>query len=174
MCSESVFLFATSLLLSQFSFAEPIKVPIKEGFSVECKSIEDNGIRIFKAQLTDLSATQFKLELKTFVCAKNNGKMELQALPLSTPILAGYTLQPVTYEIIKTSILVMNTENTMILMKINFNADDSSPVMLIDKESITEESVDITIVGTGITKLDGQIVDESPSRGGHFRFSNLD
>ena len=100
--------------------------------------------------------------------------MELKLLPLSTPVPARHTLQPLTFEIIKTSVLIMNTENTVILMKINFDANESSPALLIDKDSIKETTVDMTIVGTGITKLDDVIVDESPSRGGHFRFTNLD
>lgn len=167
-------ILVVSLSLSQFSYAEPIKVPIKDGFLVDCISIEDRGIRILKMELTNQSTSHFKLALKTFICDENNGKMELKSLPLSTPVPARHTLQPLTFKIIKTSVLIMNTENTVILMKINFDANESSPAFLIEKDSIKETTVDMTIVGTGITKLDDVIVDESPSRGGHFRFTNLD
>ena len=169
------FIFLFVLGLSSVLNAEPIKVPIQDGFLATCKSVEELGERVFRMNMTNESSLQFKLQIKTFVCAQSNDKkIELIPLSLSTPTRARNTTLPLTFEIIKPFVLVLNTENTQILSKVKLDEDLSSQVVFIDKNLITEDVIDLTIIGIGVTKADQVIVDEVPIRGGHFRFSNLD
>ncbi len=167
------FMFFILTALSTSSYAEPVRNIIKDGQVVVCKTPEENGTRVFEVNLKNLSKTQFMISVDTFLCENQNGIMKLKSLPFSNPTRANNTVENYSYEIIKTSILVLNNDNTELLIKLSINPDFSSQSLIINKSAISLDSVDVTLTGVGITKLNGKIVDEGPTSGGHWRFSNL-
>ena len=168
-----IFVTTLSLLTGVMALAEISAVVVQNGSLIRCEEKADLGHRAFRLHVVSASETTLTLNLETFVCRSFGEKQKLQAMPISTPYAQLLDGGIYTFEIVQPEIVVTNSEVTREIQRVPFDGRLSSQQLIVDRASIFEKSIDLTIMGLGLTKKNDIIEHQGMTTGGHFRLNNL-
>lgn len=168
-----IFVVALLLLTEASARAEISTVIVQNGFLIRCEDKADLGSRAFRLQVVSSTDSTLTLNLETLVCRTLGETQKLAAMPLSTP--HGLLLDNgiYTFEILQPELVVTNSEVTREIQRILINGQISSQQLIIDRTQIFEKTIDLTIMGVGLTKKNDIIEHQGMTNGGHFRLNNL-
>lgn len=162
-----------SLLTGGSVLAEISAVVVQNGSLIRCEEKADLGRRAFRLHVISASETTVTLNLETLVCMSLGDTQKLQAMPISTPYAQLFDGGVYTFEIIQPEMVVTNSEITREIQRVPFDGRLSSQHLIVDRASISEKSIDLTIMGLGLTKKNDIIEHQGMTTGGHFRIDNL-
>lgn len=162
------------LLLTEASaLADISAVVVQNGSVIRCEETADVGQRAFRLQVIDVSDSSLLINLQTLVCTSVGETQKLALLPISAPHIMPLNNGAYTFEIGQPEIVVTNSEVTREIQRIPFDGRLSVQQLKIDRTLISEKSVDLTIMGIGLTKKNDIVEHQGPTNGGHFRLNNL-
>ncbi len=167
------FVAALLSLTGVLALAEISTIIVQDGSRVRCGETADLGHRAFKLRVLSVSASTLTLNLETLVCMKESEILQLVALPISAPFAQQLDNGIFTFEISQPELVLTNSEVTREILRIPLNGRLSSQQITVDRSSIFEKTVDLTIMGIGLTKKNDIIEDQAMTSGGHFRLINL-
>ncbi len=168
-----IFVSTLSLLTGGSALGEISAVVVQSGSLIRCEEKADLGRRAFRLHVISASKMTLTLNLETLVCMSFGEKQKLQAMPISTPYAQLLDGGIYTFEIVQPEIVVTNSEVTREIQRVPFDGKLSSQHLVVDRTPIFEKSVDLTIMGLGLTKKNDFIEHQDITNGGHFRLNNL-
>lgn len=168
-----IFVLLLLLLTEGSALAEISAVVVQNGSNIRCEEKADIGRRAFRLQVVDASDSALVLNLQTLVCISHGDAQKLAAMPISAPYAVQLDNGIYTFEISQPELVITNSEVTREIQRIRFDGQLASQQLIIDRTRISEKSVDLTIMGIGLTKKNDVIEHQSMTNGGHFRLNNL-
>ncbi len=144
---------------------------VQDGSVARCSDLSSVGHRAYRLTEVSSSATQINFKLETLQCVLNSTETAMVLVPyaLAAPIIYKYQNQTMSYEMNSTYLSVTNTDLTRELFQIPIDSRASVQTVTIDRNSLTEKSVDITVMGIQLVKKNNQFFDQGLIYGGHFR-----
>lgn len=168
-----MFVLLLLLLTEASALAEISAVIVQNGSLIRCEEKADIGRRAFRLQVAGASESSLILNLQTLICVSVGDSQQLAAMPISAPNEMLLGNGNYTFEISQPELVITNSEVTREIQRIRFDGRLSSQQLIVDRTRISEKSVDLTIMGIGVTKKNDIIENEEVTFGGHFRLNNL-
>ncbi len=173
MLSKLAILLSLSLFASM-SLADSGLHVVKDGSVVRCSDTSDAGYRAYKMSEVSSSSTQFVFQLETLLCVLNTSKTGSVLVPyaLAQPILYKNNNDILSYEILQSYVSVTNNDRTLEMFQIPLDAKLQTQIVTIERQKLTEKSIDLTVMGLQLIQLNNQFFDQGLIFSGRFRFYN--
>lgn len=158
-------------LFSTVALADVSSVILQDGSVARCTEAGDSGGRAFRIKVLSADDSKITLKLDTLICVKEDKAALLVSAPLAHQIVFTNKQDMMTYEIPTAFIQVTNDQGTEELLKVAINAKLASQTIELNIANIPNKSIDLTILGLQVIKLNNKHFDQGMIFGGNYRLT---